>query len=62
MATSFTLTVENSDGATVDVVATQRDIVAFERAERISVSTALDEMPTAFFWYMAWSGVASGPV
>lgn len=38
----------------VTVVADQRDISAFERAEKVGVVKAMDEMPMTFFRALAW--------
>jgi len=65
MAARFELTVEYVDGSTQQVTADQRDIVRFERDQRISSVQALDMMPLALSWCMAYyalvrTGVVDG--
>jgi hypothetical protein len=45
----FELVVHGDDGSQVEVTADQRDIAAFERAEKVGFTRALDDMPMVFF-------------
>jgi hypothetical protein len=53
----FTLDVEYVDGSTAVVEADQREMVRFEREERISARDATAQMPMAFIWCIAYYGL-----
>lgn len=54
MASKFEITVEHEDGAIEEVVADQRDCVAFELKHKVGTIRAMEELTFFFMQWIAW--------
>lgn len=63
----YRCTITAADGIETEVIADQRDVVKFERDEKINFNTAVEQMATALSWCLAYyaskrTGVIDGKV